>query len=59
MFTAMCSAAGSCRRSTSPAERNLLQTETVKVAEAVLTHAATDLDRKPRKMPPIETLMHS
>ena len=40
------------------AERNRLQADTVKVTEAVLTYVATDSDRKPRKVPPIETLMH-
>jgi len=41
------------------AERNRLQADTVKVTEAVLTYVATDSDRKPRKVPPIETLIHS
>ena len=33
------------------AERNRLQTETVKVTEATLTYVATDEDRKPRLIP--------
>jgi acyl-CoA thioesterase YciA len=41
------------------AERNRLQADTVKVTEATLTYVATDSDRKPRKVPPIETLMHA
>ncbi|MRW86991.1 acyl-CoA thioesterase [Pseudoduganella sp. FT26W] len=41
------------------AERNRLQADTVKVTEATLTYVATDSDRKPRKVPPIETLIHS
>jgi acyl-CoA thioesterase YciA len=40
------------------AERNRLQADTVKVTEATLTYVATDSDRKPRKVPPIETLIH-
>ena len=40
------------------AERNRLQADTVKVTEAVLTYVATDSDRKPRKVPPIESIMH-
>ena len=39
------------------AERNRLQADTVKVTEATLTYVATDSDRKPRKVPPIETLI--
>jgi acyl-CoA thioesterase YciA len=39
------------------AERNRLQAETVKVTEATLTYVATDSDRKPRKLPPLESLM--
>ena len=39
------------------AERNRLQACTVKVTEATLTYVATDSDRKPRKVPPIETLL--
>lgn len=35
------------------AERNRLQTETVKVTEATLTYVATDEQRKPRTVPPI------
>ena len=30
----------------------------LKVTEAVLTYVATDSDRKPRKVPPIETLIN-
>src|SRR5471032_33656 len=41
------------------AERNRLQACTVKVTEATLTYVATDSDRKPRKVPPIETLIRS
>lgn len=41
------------------AERNRLQADTVKVTEATLTYVATDSDRKPRKVPPIETLMYA
>jgi len=36
------------------AERNRLQVETVKVTEATLTYVATDDDRKPRPVPPLE-----
>jgi acyl-CoA thioesterase YciA len=39
------------------AERNRLQTHVVKVTEATLTYVATGPDRKPRQLPPIETLM--
>ena len=39
------------------AERNRLQACVVKVTEATLTYVATDSDRKPRKVPPIETLI--
>lgn len=35
------------------AERNRLQTETVKVTEATLTYVATGSDRKPRLLPPM------
>jgi acyl-CoA thioesterase YciA len=38
------------------AERNRLQTETVKVTEATLTYVATDGDRKPRPIPPLSAL---
>ena len=41
------------------AERNRLQACTVKVTEATLTYVATDSDRKPRKVPPIETLINA
>lgn len=34
------------------AERNRLQSETVKVTEATLTYVATGPDRKPRPLPP-------
>jgi acyl-CoA thioesterase YciA len=36
------------------AERNRLQVETVKVTEATLTYVATDEDRKPRQLPPLQ-----
>lgn len=36
------------------AERNRLQVETVKVTEATLTYVATDENRKPRLVPPLE-----
>ena len=36
------------------AERNRLQVETVKVTEATLTYVATDDDRKPRPVPPLQ-----
>jgi acyl-CoA thioesterase YciA len=39
------------------AERNRLQACTVKVTEATLTYVATDSDRKPRKVPPLKTLL--
>jgi acyl-CoA thioesterase YciA len=39
------------------AERNRLQTCTVKVTEATLTYVATDANRKPRQVPPIESLI--
>ncbi|WP_223827220.1 acyl-CoA thioesterase [Undibacterium oligocarboniphilum] len=38
------------------AERNRLQASTVKVTEATLTYVATGDDRKPRQIPPIESL---
>lgn len=38
------------------AERNRLQAETVKVTEATLTYVATGSDRKPRKVPELESL---
>lgn len=38
------------------AERNRLQADTVKVTEATLTYVATDSSRKPRPIPPLETL---
>lgn len=37
------------------AERNRLQVETVKVTEATLTYVATDEDRKPRLVPPLDS----
>ena len=40
------------------AERNRLQADIVKVTEATLTYVATGPDRKPRPVPPIETLLH-
>jgi acyl-CoA thioesterase YciA len=39
------------------AERNRLQTETVKVTEATLTYVATGEDRKPRLVPPLPSLI--
>jgi len=36
------------------AERNRLQVETVKVTEATLTYVATDENRKPRPLPPLD-----
>lgn len=39
------------------AERNRLQACIVKVTEATLIYVATDSDRKPRQVPPIETLL--
>lgn len=36
------------------AERNHLQAEIVKVTEAILTYVATDEDRKPRQLPPLD-----
>ena len=39
------------------AERNRLQACTVKVTEATLTYVATGDDRKPRKLPPLESLL--
>jgi len=39
------------------AERNRLQTDIVKVTEATLTYVATGPDRKPRQLPPIESLI--
>jgi acyl-CoA thioesterase YciA len=41
------------------AERNRLQTDVVKVTEATLTYVATGPDRKPRQLPPLESLMAS
>jgi acyl-CoA thioesterase YciA len=38
------------------AERNRLQASTVKVTEATLTYVATGEDRKPRQIPPLESL---
>jgi acyl-CoA thioesterase YciA len=39
------------------AERNRLQTDVVKVTEATLTYVATGPDRKPRQLPPLESLI--
>ncbi|MGZ8255243.1 MAG: acyl-CoA thioesterase, partial [Burkholderiaceae bacterium] len=36
------------------AERNRLQRDVVKVTEAMLVYVATDNQRKPRALPPIE-----
>ena len=41
------------------AERNRLQTDVVKVTEATLTYVATGPDRKPRQLPPLESLISS
>ncbi|MDO8177559.1 MAG: acyl-CoA thioesterase [Undibacterium sp.] len=38
------------------AERNRLQANTVKVTEAMLTYVATGDDRKPRQIPPLESI---
>lgn len=38
------------------AERNRLQAETVKVTEATLTFVATGEDRKPRVLPPLDSV---
>jgi len=38
------------------AERNRLEADTVKVTEATLTYVATDDDRKPRVIPPLESM---
>jgi len=39
------------------AERNRLQADIVRVTEATLTYVATGPDRKPRPLPPLETLL--
>jgi acyl-CoA thioesterase YciA len=39
------------------AERNRLQADIVKVTEATLTYVATGEDRKPRQLPPLESLL--
>ena len=39
------------------AERNRLQAEVVKVTEATLTYVATGPDRKPRQLPPLDSLI--
>ena len=41
------------------AERNRLQAEVVKVTEATLTYVATDEDRKPRQLPPLESIIQA
>ena len=41
------------------AERNRLQADIVKVTEATLTYVATGADRKPRVLPPLESLINS
>jgi acyl-CoA thioesterase YciA len=41
------------------AERNRLSADTVKVTEATLTYVATGDDRKPRKVPPLESLIQA
>jgi acyl-CoA thioesterase YciA len=40
------------------AERNRLQAEVVKVTEATLTYVATDENRKPRPLLPLESIIH-
>jgi acyl-CoA thioesterase YciA len=39
------------------AERNRLQTDVVRVTEATLTYVATGDDRKPRLVPPLDSLL--
>lgn len=39
------------------AERNRLQAVIVKVTDATLTYVATDANRKPRALPPLDTLL--
>ncbi|MEN9864623.1 MAG: hypothetical protein RL748_213, partial [Pseudomonadota bacterium] len=39
------------------AERNRLQADVVKVTEATLTYVATGEDRRPRQLPPLESLL--
>jgi len=39
------------------AERNRLQADTVKVTEATLTYVATGDNRKPRQLPPLDSLI--
>ncbi|HEY1044199.1 MAG TPA: acyl-CoA thioesterase [Telluria sp.] len=39
------------------AERNRMSAHVVKVTEATLTYVATGEDRKPRELPPIESLL--
>ena len=41
------------------AERNRLQADIVKVTEATLTYVATGADRKPRTLPPLESLINN
>jgi acyl-CoA thioesterase YciA len=36
------------------AERNRLQAEVVKVTEATLVYVATDAERRPRPLPPLD-----
>lgn len=38
------------------AERNRLQTDVVKVTEAMLVYVATDAQRQPRPLPPMESV---
>lgn len=40
------------------AERNRLEADVVKVTEATLTYVATDDNRKPRPLPPLESIIH-
>ena len=39
------------------AERNRLQADVVRVTEATLTYVATGEDRKPRQLPPLDSLI--
>lgn len=41
------------------AERNRLQADVVKVTEATLVYVATGPDRKPRQLPPVESLLQN
>lgn len=41
------------------AERNRLAADVIKITEATLTYVATDDARKPRQVPPLETLLRA